>query len=181
MFVIVNRAARVALAGLLLVVVPGSLLGQAPEVAPQLRAFEPYLDKTWKALVNPDSGTHDIARWERALSGQAVRMWHSVADGAYGGETLVMWDREREEIVYYYFTTAGFYTSGTMRFDEEGRIHSRELVAGNESGVTEVRAISELLPDGTMRVTTRMLRNGEWDDRGAVTYVDDPEAALILR
>lgn len=176
---------RAAATALLLAATAVTALGQEPPeeptVPPQLQPFEPYLDRTWKGLVDPESGVHDVARWERALSNQAVRMLHSVADGAYGGETVVMWDREREEIVYTYFTTAGFYTSGTMQFDAEGRIHSREAVTGNEDGVTEVRAITELLPDGTMRVSTRMLRGGEWEERGAVLYVEDPDAELILR
>ncbi len=149
-------------------------------VAPELTAFEPFVGKTWKALVDPEKEVYDIARWEYALNGQAIRMLHSVADGAYGGETIVMWDREREELVYTYFTTAGFYTTGTMEFDAEGRLHSREKVTGNQDGVTEVQATMELTEDGGMRVVTRMLRDGEWEDRGDVVYRVDPAAEVIL-
>lgn len=150
------------------------------ELAPRLAVFAPFLNKTWKALVDPETQVHDVARWEPALGGQAIRMLHSVGDGAYGGETLVMWDREQEELVYYYFTTAGFYTSGTMSFDDDGRLHSRERVTGNEAGVTEVHATMEILPDGRMKVRTRMLRDGKWEDRGAVIYAEDPAAEVIL-
>jgi hypothetical protein len=145
-----------------------------------LARFEPFLDKTWKGLVDPEKGVHDVARWERAIGGQAVRIVHSVADGAYGGETLVVWDRAREELVYFYFTTAGFYTQGTMSFDAEGRLVSREAVTGNEAGVTDVEATQELLPDGRMRVRTRMKRDGAWEDRGEVYYSVDPDAEVVL-
>lgn len=116
----------------------------AAEVPAQLLPFEPFLDRTWKALVDADRGVYDVARWERALAGQAFRMVHSVGEGAYGGETLVMWDRSREVLAYTYFTTAGFFTEGTMSFDGSGLLESRELVTGNQDGVTEVESVQEL-------------------------------------
>jgi hypothetical protein len=151
-----------------------------PPVPHPLAAFEPFVGKTWKGLVDPDKEVYDVARWERAVAGQAVRIVHSVADGAYGGETLVMWDRAREELVYFYFTTAGFYTQGTMSFDDAGRLVSREAVTGHEGGVTEVRATQSIEPDGRLRVRTQMLRDGAWEERDEVTYVVDPEAEVVL-
>lgn len=153
---------------------------QAAAPASHLEPFQPFVGKTWKALVDPEKGVHDVARWELALGGQVVRILHSVGDGAYGGETIVTWDREKESLVYYYFTTAGFYTHGTFRVDEEGRLHSREVVTGNEAGIREVEATQELLSDGRMRVRTRMLRGEEWEDRGEVIYVVTPDAAVVL-
>ncbi len=146
----------------------------------QLTQFEPYLDKTWVAIVNPEKGTRDVARWERILGGQAIRMTHSVADGAYGGETIVMWDRAAEELVYTYFTTAGFFTRGSMSFQEDGSLTSAEAVHGHEDGITKVESIQSLLPDGQMQVRTRMLRNGVWEDRAEVLYRVDPTAKIIL-
>jgi len=157
------------------------LLTTAPlsgQTIPELEPFEPYVGRTWKATFA--DGTTDVSRWTVELAGQAVKIVHSVGEGAYGGETLVVWDRTREELVYYYFTTAGFYTHGTAGFDAEGRLTTRELVTGNEDGVTEVRAVQEILADGRMRVETRMLRDGEWEERGVVHYVEDPDARLVL-
>lgn len=151
-----------------------------PRVVEPLGKFEPFLGRTWKGLVDPESGTYDVARWQPALAGQAVKIEHSVGDGAYGGETLVMWDRAREELVFFYFTTAGFFTTGTMWFDETGALNSKEKVTGNESGVEEVHARQELTADGRLRVTTRMLRKGTWEDRGEVVYSEDPEARVVL-
>lgn len=152
----------------------------AAEPSPHLKPLEPFVGKTWKGLVDPEKGLHDVSRWELALNGQAVRILHSVGDGAYGGETLVVWDRDRETLIYYYFTTAGFYTHGTARVDDEGRLHTREEVTGNEAGITEVRSTQELLPDGRLRVRTRMLRNGEWEERPEVIYEEAPGAEVVL-
>lgn len=45
----------------------------------------------------------DIQRWELALNGQAVRILHSINDGEYGGESLLVWDRDRRSLVFHYF------------------------------------------------------------------------------
>ena len=96
----------------------------------------------------------DVSRFEVALNGQAVRILHSINDGEYGGETLIVWDQEKQAIVFYYFTTAGFYTTGTMRA-ENGEVVSRETVKGEAGGVTEVEARFRVLPDGRLHVKTR--------------------------
>jgi hypothetical protein len=157
--------------------------GAAPALAqtiPELAAFEPYLDTPWKAVFDADTGAGDIVLWEPALAGRVIRITHSVRDGEYGGETFVMWDLEAEELTYTYFTTAGFFTRGTMEFDEDGVLHSREFVTGNADGITEVRASQELLEDGTLRVVTRMLRGETWEDAGDVIYRPAPEAVVVL-
>ena len=82
-----------------------------------LEPFRPFLCKTWRGPFKdskPDKPIIDVARWERALNGKAVRVLHSVNDGSYGGESIVRWDSGSKQITYHYFTTAGFMTSGTM-------------------------------------------------------------------
>lgn len=145
-----------------------------------LAGFEPFVGKTWKALVNEQEQIYDVARWERTLGGHAVRIRHAVNGGAYGGETFVVWDTQREQIVYFYFTNAGFYTTGTMQFDEAGRLMSREQVAGAAGGVSEVEAIQEVLADGMLLVRTRMLRDGKWEERPDAIYEEDPQAVVVL-
>ena len=36
----------------------------------------------------------DVQRCELALNGQAVRVLHSIDDGEYGSESLVVWDKQ---------------------------------------------------------------------------------------
>ena len=49
----------------------------------------------------------DILSFERALNGNAVKVIHSVNNGEFGGETMVMWNPEKEGLQSWYFTSAG--------------------------------------------------------------------------
>jgi len=120
----------------------------AAEMNPRLAPLRHLVGKTWRAVFpasTPDHPVVDVSRFELALNGQAVRNLHSINDGEYGGETLIVWDEAKQALVYHYFTTAGFYTVGTMRA-EDGAIVSHELVTGSAGGVTEVKATSRVLP-----------------------------------
>ncbi len=81
------------------------------ELEPHLAALRPLVGKTWRGVFpnsKPDKPVVDVSRFEIALNGQAVRSLHSINDGEYGGETLMVWDKEKQAVVYYYFTTGGF-------------------------------------------------------------------------
>ena len=154
-----------------------------PSLAPQLEPLRPLLDKTWKGVFKnstPEKPIVDISRWERALNGKAVRVLHSVNDGAYGGETIFMWDEKKQAVTYHYFTTADFMTVGSMSF-KDGKLITHEVVAGSAGGVTEVRGTSELLPDGVFRVKTEHLKDGEWQLGREVTYNQDPAAKVVFK
>ncbi|UCF65419.1 MAG: hypothetical protein JSW33_06200 [bacterium] len=149
----------------------------------QLHPFIPLIGKTWKGEFKGPSSENsaiDVSRWERALNGKAIRILHSLNDGQYGGESLIFWDSQREEIISIYVTTAGFYTEGTITF-KEGQFHSQEFVKGNQNGITEVRAIGELLPDGTLLNKAQYLKDGEWTAWQEVIYREDPTAKVILK
>src|SRR5690349_2045516 len=70
----------------------------------ELEPFRPFLG-VWKGHFKrstPERPLVDIARWERALNGKAIRILHSVNDGSYGGESIVLWDEEKKSIVTHY-------------------------------------------------------------------------------
>lgn len=84
---------------------------------PHLEPLRPWLGKTWKSEAAEASNAEpkvDVARWERALNGRAVRILHSINEGSYGGETIALWDEAKKSVIYHYFTTAGFTTNGTI-------------------------------------------------------------------
>lgn len=152
-------------------------------LVPQLEVLRPYLGKTWKGFFadsTPEKPMYDIATWERALNGQAVRTLHSVNDGEYGGESIIFWDSVKQSLVYFYFTTAGFYTNGTMTF-EEGKVISHEYVTGNQNGITEVKSIAEILPDGKLHNKSQYFQNGQWVDGHEITYEEAPNAKVIFK
>jgi hypothetical protein len=153
------------------------------ELNPKLEPLRPLVGKTWRGVFpqsTPEKPTVDVSRFEVALNGQAVRNLHSINDGAYGGETLIVWDQERQAIVYYYFTTDGFYTTGTMRA-ENGAIVSHETVKGAAGGVTEVKAASRVLPDGRLHVKSQHLKDGKWVDGRDMHYVEAPASTVKFK
>lgn len=160
----------------------GASFAQEPLAEP-LKPFAPYIGKTWRgefANSTPDKPVIDISRWERALNGQAIRILHSINNGEYGGESILFWDKQKQSLVFYYFTTAGFYTTGTAKF-EDGKFISHEVVTGNQDGVTEVKAIGEILPGGKLRSSSQYLKNGEWVQGHEIMYVEDASAQVIFK
>lgn len=148
-----------------------------------LQVFQPLIGQTFRgefADSTPEKPVFDVSRWERAMNGQAVRILHSVNDGIYGGETILMWDAKQQTIAYWYFTTAGFFTQGTMAV--QGKTwSSTEKVTGNQDGITEVRSTSELGPDGKMHVRAEYLRGGKWEKGHEIHYVPAPEAKVLFK
>jgi hypothetical protein len=164
----------------------GSFAAVATEQLPlnaHLESLRPLLEKTWKGTFKdskPGKPTVDVQRWERALNGQAIRILHSINDGAYGGETLLIWDEPHKTISFYYFTTDGFMTTGTLEL-KDGRFITHEDVKGAANGVTEVRATSEILPDGKIHVKAEYLKNGEWTPGHEATYEEVPGSKIVFK
>jgi hypothetical protein len=154
-----------------------------------LEVLRPLLGKTFrgelKSTATLKAGEtakveEDIARWERALNGQAVRILHSVNQGSYGGETLITWSKEKNSLVYHYFTTAGFETTGKMT--EAGKkFTSLESVTGDADGVTEVKAVTLLRPDGSYAVLSEYLKNGKWEPGHSGIYREDAKAEVVFK
>jgi hypothetical protein len=146
---------------------------------PWLDWFKPLVGRTWKATM--PNGAVDVHRFELILNGQVVRTVHSVNDGAYGGEALVYWDEEKQGVASHYVTTAGFFTTATIRF-EDGAMISHEIVhGGGASGVREVKAESRVTPDGRLVVRAQRLKDGQWSAAGERTYVEDAKAEVRFR
>jgi hypothetical protein len=161
----------------------GAESSERPTLDSQLEPFRPLLEKTWKGEFKnsqPDRPVVDIMRWERALNGKAIRVMHSINDGAYGGETIFRWDEKKQQLTYHYFTTAGFMTVGSLKA-EDGKLVTHEVVEGSPGGVTEVRATSQLLGDGTFRVKSEHRKDGQWSPGRDVTYREDPQAKVIFK
>ncbi len=148
-----------------------------------LEPFRPFLGKTWRGeLKEPGASATkiDISRWERALNGEAIRTLHSVGDGEYGGETIILWDATQKKLIYFYFTTAGFRTSGVFTF--EGRKYvAEEAVTGSAQGVTKVRSTGEIREDGTLVNKAEYFKDGKWVPGHEQVYREDPKAEVKFR
>jgi len=148
-----------------------------------LAVFQPLVGKTWKgefANSTAQNPMSDVSRWERALNGNAVRVTHSVNDGIYGGESILMWDRKQNKIAAWYFTTAGFFTQSTMEIDGN-QWSAIEEVTGNENGITKVKSVSQVLEDGNLHVKSEYYANGKWTPGHEIHYRLAPDAEVKFK
>ena len=148
-----------------------------------LKPFQAFISKTFKgefANSTPEKPVYDISRWERALNGNAIRIMHSVNNGEYGGESIVMWDTKKESLVSWYFTTAGFYSEAILHFEDE-KLISVEDVTGNENGITKVKSEINLLPNGQLVNSSMYLMNGNWVDGHKIHYKEVADAQVIFK
>lgn len=134
------------------------LFASAQSLDEKLKVFEPYLG-TWQSTFS--NGAVDVSHWERALNGTTLRTLHSINDGEYGGESLIFWDKKKQKLVFYYFTTAGFYTQGEIEVISENEFVAYEKVTGNTDGITQVKSSSKLIQDKIV-INTSYLKQGKW-------------------
>jgi len=129
----------------------------------ELNVFAPFVG-TWTGVLKEEQGKPvllDVAKWERALNGKALRTLHSINNGEYGGESLIFFDKAKQKIVFYYFTTADFYTQGTIEVVNEHSFIAFEEVSGSAEGITQVKSTSTLVK-GQLEVATSYLKKGQW-------------------
>lgn len=150
-----------------------ALQAEQPTLHPKLEPFRPYLDTYWQGDLTQSDGAEkmiDRSHWQRALNGNAIKTVHSINDGVYGGESIIYWDEAKQSLSYYYFTTAGFYTHGSMTFEDNNqRMIARETVENNANGITLVESVSTLNGD-VLTVSSRYLQNGEWVTGHSASY-----------
>ena len=155
----------------------------APALHEKLEPLRPLLGKTFKGELKNSTAERplvNVMRFERALNGQGVRIVHSINDGMYGGESMLVWDSPRNSVVYGYFTTANFYTTGTMKFDKNTLI-AHEKVVGNAGTITEVKSVFTLKEDGTLHSKAEHLKNGSWEAGPEIAYKRDDTAKVTFK
>ena len=157
-----------------------SAFANSAELAPELQVFAPYLG-TWEAEFDTPPGKPkmtDVSTSERHLNGKAIRTTHSINDGVYGGESIIFFDKEKQKLVFYYFTTADFFTNGTIDVLEDGSFVAYEDVIGNENGITKVKSTSKMVA-GKMQISTSYLKNGKWTEPEYRTYSRSDKAVVF--
>lgn len=162
-----------------------SSVAAEPVLHPELEFFRPFLDSHWEGdLTEPgkDKKMIDRSIWSRALNGQAIKTVHSINHGDYGGETMIFWDQKQKKIAYYYFTTAGFYTHGTMTYNATTKsIEALESVENNDQGITQVRSSSVLDERGMLTVSSEYLQNEKWVKGHSAVYKRVPQTEVKFR
>jgi hypothetical protein len=167
---------------LLLTLTPFARAEDPTTLNDHLKVFAPLLGKTWKGTFSdstPEKPMIDTARWERAMNGQAIRCLHSVNEGIYGGETIIMWDPKQEKLAFWYFTTAGFFTQGTLEITDNTWTATEE-VTGNANGITKVRSTATINPDGSFQTKAEYYTKDTWSPGHAIHYTPTENNAPII-
>lgn len=86
----------------------------------------------------------------------------------------------RVSVAFYYFTTAGFFTHGTMTL-QDGIYTAAEKVEGGSEGITEVRSTSRVLEDGRLHLASEYLQNDQWVPGHEIFNVEAPDAKVIFK
>lgn len=163
-----------------------AVLAAMPALAgldPHLEDLAPFVGKTFQGeFKDKVSGksSEDVQVWEETLGGKAIRITHSLNRGEYGGESIIFWDSKTEQVTFYYFTTAGFFTHGTMKL-EDGVFTAVEKVEGDSGGITEVRSSSTELEDGRLHTKSEYLQDGKWVPGHEIFYEENPDAELVFQ
>ncbi len=168
---------------IILFVLPLIGFGQNNPLSEKLKPFENFIGKTFKGEFGnstPENPVFDVQYWERILNGNGIKITHSVNDGMYGGESIIMWDVEVNSLVSWYFTTVGFYTKSTILIEND-KIIFHEKVTGNKDGITETKGIYQLLSNGDLKTETQYLQNGEWVKGHEIYYKENLDSEVIFK
>jgi hypothetical protein len=163
-------------------VATGGTVARAGELDARLAPLAPYVDRTFTASMGPagnEGAAVDIQKWETVLGGKAVRITHSINGGDYGGESLVTWDASTGSIRYWYVTTAGFHTVGTMTAAGDSLV-TLEDVVGDAGGITKVEGVWRRTAEG-LTVSSRMQAAGQWQPKRETAYRETPGAEPRFR
>ena len=170
---------------LLLFFIPLISFGQNNDnnhLSEKLKPFENFIGKTFKGEFSnstPENPLFDVQYW-RILNDNGIQVTHSVNDGMWGGESIIMWDLELNSLVSWYFTSVGFYTKSTILIEND-KIIFHEKVTGNKDGITETKGIYQLLSNGDFKSETQYFQNGEWVKGHEIYYKEDAKAKVIFK
>ena len=122
----------------------------------------------------------DIQTWERVLNGNGIKIIHSVNNGEYGGESIIMWDEKLEKLVSWYFTTAGFYTQAEVQVGDN-KISVIEKVKGSQNGISEVKSTTDFFLNGDKETKAHYLQNGKWIEGHSIFYKESPQSKVLFK
>ncbi len=137
-----------------------------------LIGFSSFIGKTYEGnFINStkENPMVDVLSFERALNGSAIKIIHSVNDGEFGGETIIMWDSKVKSLRSWYFTSAGSLTLQDVEMKGEKFI-SIEDVSQNQNGITKVKTIIELMHGNKLQKRTKYLMDNLWMDGNDMIY-----------
>lgn len=173
----INRLLRPLFTGLALV--PALVAAQG--AADPLSMFDPLVGKTWKGegTAGEVAGKTDMITWERIMGGKAVLQTHSIDDGVYGGVTIFFFDPSQKTVIFHYFTTADFHSTGTVEQADNGDIVAVEHIHGLDN-LPEVRGRIVFHEEG-WETRASYLKDGKWVEGDGFRYFEAPGEPVLFK
>ena len=143
-----------------------------PPLSDHLIEMKPFIGNTYKGdFINStkENPMFDVLSFERALNGNAIKVIHSVNNGEFVGETMVMWNPEKGGLQSWYFTSAGSLTIQNVQIKKDTFI-TIENVEKNQNAITKVKTIIEVLHGNQIKKRTKYLMNNLWKDGSETIY-----------
>lgn len=158
-----------------------ALLAEDAVPADPLAMFDPLVGKTWigEGTAGEVGGKTDVITWQRIMGGKGVQSSHSINRGEYGGVTVFFFDPVEKTVMFHYFTTANFHSTGTVEKADNGDIVAVERIHGLE-GLPEVRGRIVFNEKG-WETRASYLENGEWVEGDGFRYVEAPGERVVFR
>tara|TARA_Y100001954_G_C15409550_1_gene406792 strand:+ start:39 stop:572 length:534 start_codon:yes stop_codon:yes gene_type:complete len=153
------------------------------DLSNHLKGLNPFIGKTFKGIFSNSTSEKpnvDVKHWDRALNGNAVRITHSVNNGEYGGERLILWDPEQESLISWYFSTAGVISNSVVEI-EKNKLISIEDVSNNDNGILKIKTIYFLTKSGNLMYKIKYLMSNIWVDGYEMIYEIDSKAEIIFK
>ncbi len=148
---------------------PPATGSEAPAGAERFAPVGELAGRCWVGRLGEGKG-RDVQCFDWAIDGRFLRNRHRLTGpgGVYQGETLYGWDPGQGVLRYWYFTSLGGVSEGTVERQGEGWVF-RERYRGSE-GEMELRTAFSRDGDDAFSVDTRVLREGRWEPFGAVRF-----------
>lgn len=174
-----ERKIRILILGM--VFLAGPAFAQQAAMQDPLAMFDPLVGKTWKGegTAGEVAGKTDVVTWERIIGGKAVQSTHSIGNGEYGGVTVFFYDPAEKVVMFHYFTTANFHSTGIVEKADNGDIVAVEHIHGLEN-LPEVRG-RIVFNDRGWETRASYLKDGEWVEGDGFRYVEAPAEKVKFR
>ena len=156
---------------------------QKDQLSDHLSGLAPFIGKTFIGeFINstPKNPIYDVIYWERILNGDAVQVTHSVNDGEFGGERIIIWDPEETKVVSWYFATGGLITKSIIDIRLKELI-SIEDVSKNNTSITKIKTIYKIMSNGDLNCKIKYFMNNVWVDAHELVYREVLNKKVIFK
>ena len=146
------------------------------QLSKELNGFKNFLGRTFEGEFHNSTQSNpliDVMCFERILNGYGIRITHSVNNGEFGGEMIIMWNAEINKLESFYFTTGGMRSRSIVEV-MNNQINFIEDVSKNNNGIKKVKKIYRIKDSGRLESQIKYYMNNIWVNSHELFYNEIP-------